>query len=157
MADNTPKVWFIREASSGPGRSLVHHALESNNKVIATARVLEQIEDMRILADSSRLYLLQLDITDPSEVVSKKIYEALSVWGSIDVIVNDPETGLKMIEDTSASKNTDASHQIPLSSEVDHRVASNIPASAHILRRNLPSSPSEKPSPPDLMSFPSVY
>jgi short chain dehydrogenase len=95
-----PVSFFSKDASSGLGRNLVQRTLEGSDKVIATARVLEQIQDLRTLADSSCLYLLQFDITDPSEVVSRKIDEALGVWGRIDVLVNDPETGLKMIEST---------------------------------------------------------
>lgn len=95
--DAGTKVWLITGTSSGMGRSLVKAALERNDKVIATARVLEQIQDLRTLADSSRLYLMQLDITDSQEVINSKVTEAIDVWGRIDVLVNNAGTGVKMI------------------------------------------------------------
>ena len=95
--DPNTKVWLITGTSSGMGRALVKSALDRNDKVIATARVLEQIQDLRCLADSSRLHLMQLDITDAQDIISAKVTEAIDVWGRIDVLVNNAGTGVKMI------------------------------------------------------------
>jgi len=95
--DSNTKVWFITGTSSGMGRALVKSALDRSEKVIATARVLEQIQDLRSFADSSRLYLMQLDITDPQDIINSKVNEAIGVWGRIDVLVNNAGTGVKMI------------------------------------------------------------
>ena len=95
--DSNTKVWLITGTSSGMGRELVKSALERNDKVIATARVLEQIQDLHSFADSSRLYLMQLDITDSQDVINSKVVEAIAVWGRIDVLVNHAGTGVKMI------------------------------------------------------------
>ena len=95
--DSNTKVWLITGTSSGMGRALVRSALERNDKVIATARVLEQIQDLCSLADASRLYLMQLDITDSQDVINSKVVEAIAVWGRIDVLVNNAGTGVKMI------------------------------------------------------------
>lgn len=95
--ESNVKVWLITGTSSGMGRALVKSALDRNDKVIATARVLEQIQDLRSLADSSRLYLMQLDITDSQDVINSKVVEAIDVWGHIDVLVNNAGTGVKMI------------------------------------------------------------
>ena len=95
--DSNTKVWLITGTSSGMGRALVKSALDRHDKVIATARVLEQIQDLRSLADSSRLYLMQLDITDPQDVINSKVTEVIGVWGRIDVLVNNAGTGVKMI------------------------------------------------------------
>ena len=65
--DSNTKVWLITGTSSGMGRALVRSALDRSEKVIATARVIEQIQDLRSFADSSRLYLMQLDITDSQD------------------------------------------------------------------------------------------
>ena len=97
--ESNVKVWLITGTSSGMGRSLVKSALGRNDKVIATARVLEQIQDLRSLADSSRLYLMQLDITDSQEIIDAKVTEAIEVWGHIDVLVNNAGTGVKMISE----------------------------------------------------------
>ena len=95
--DSNTKVWLITGTSSGMGRALVRSALDRSEKVIATARVIEQIQDLRSFADSSRLYLMQLDITDSQDVINSKVNEAIGVWGRIDVLVNNAGTGVKMI------------------------------------------------------------
>ena len=95
--DSTTKVWLITGTSSGMGRALVKSVLDRNDKVIATARVLEQIQGLRSFADSSRLYLMQLDITDSQDIINSKVAEAIGVWGHIDVLVNNAGTGVKMI------------------------------------------------------------
>lgn len=95
--DHNTMVWLITGTSSGMGRALVKSALDRNDKVIATARVLEQIQDLRAFADSSRLYLMQLDITDSQDIINSKVNEAINVWGRIDVLVNNAGTGVKMI------------------------------------------------------------
>ena len=91
------KVWLITGTSTGLGRALVRSTLERGDKVVATARVLEQIQDLHSIADSSRLYLMQLDITDRQDVINSKVVEAIAVWGRIDVLVNNAGTGVKMI------------------------------------------------------------
>jgi len=95
--DSNTNVWLITGTSSGMGRALVRSALDRNEKVIATARVLEQIQDLRSFADSSKLYLMQLDITDSQDIINSKVNEAIGVWGRIDVLVNNAGTGVKMI------------------------------------------------------------
>lgn len=95
--DPDTRVWLITGTSSGMGRALVKSALDRNDKVIATARVLEQIQDLCSLADSSRLYLMQLDIADSHDVIAAKVSEAIDVWGRIDVLVNNAGTGVEMI------------------------------------------------------------
>jgi len=95
--DSNTKVWFITGTSSGMGRELVKSTLDRNDKVIATARVVEQIQDLRLFADPSRLYIMQLDITDSQDVINSKVAEAVGVWGRIDVLVNNAGTGVKMI------------------------------------------------------------
>ena len=95
--DSNTRVWLITGTSSGMGRALVKSALDRNDRVIATARVLEQIQGLRCFADPSRLYLMQLDITDSQDVINSKVTEAIAVWGRIDVLVNNAGTGVKMI------------------------------------------------------------
>ena len=95
--DSDARVWLITGTSSGMGRALVKSALDRNDKVIATARVLEQIQGLRSFADQSRLYLMQLDVTDSQDVINSKVTEAIAVWGRIDVLVNNAGTGVKMI------------------------------------------------------------
>ena len=95
--DPNTRVWLITGTSSGLGRALVKSVLDRKDKVVATARVLEQIQDLRSLAGSSELYLMQLDITDPQDVITSRVTEAIDVWGRIDVLVNNAGIGIKMI------------------------------------------------------------
>ena len=95
--NSNTRVWLITGTSSGMGRALVKAALDRSDKVIATARVLEQIQGLRSFADPSRLYLMQLDITASQDVINSKVAEAIAVWGHIDVLVNNAGTGVKMI------------------------------------------------------------
>ena len=65
--------------------------------MIATARSIEKLQSFYSLpgAHPSRLHILQLDITDSVENIQRVITEALSVWGRIDVLVNNAGYGLK--------------------------------------------------------------
>jgi len=91
------KVWLVTGTSSGLGKRLVGSILARNDKVIATARVVEEIEHFRELADDSRLQMLQLDIADSSENVRARITEAVNIWGHIDIFVSNAGTGRKML------------------------------------------------------------
>lgn len=79
------KVFYITGTSSGFGRDLVLDLVNRGHKVIATARSLQKIED---LAQLSNVKIQQLDITD-TEILQKKVEEAISYFGYIDVLVNN--------------------------------------------------------------------
>lgn len=83
--------------SSGLGRRLVHSIIARNDKVIATARDVSKIQDLRKLADETQLHILQLDVTDTVETIQSRILEAISVWGKIDVLVNNAGVGARML------------------------------------------------------------
>ena len=48
-------------------------------------------------ASRARLYIIRLDITDSLEVIQKAVEEAMSVWGRIDVLVNNAGYGVKSV------------------------------------------------------------
>ena len=80
--------------SSGFGRRLVTSALSRGDRVIATARSLEKLEQEFLacgLSESERqnLRTLQVDITAGEEVLKEKANEAAAFWGRIDVLVNN--------------------------------------------------------------------
>jgi len=153
--DPNTRVWLITGTSSGMGRALVKSVLDRNDKVIATARVLEQIQDLRSLADPSRLHLMQLDITDSQDVISSKVNEAIDVWGRIDVLVNNAGTGVKMIlEEGGVEGIIHASRERLSSLEADPHLRTNSQALAHMLRRRLPFTPLERASQPNFAHFP---
>src|SRR5882757_11020334 len=81
------QTWFITGASRGFGRALARTALESGDRVAATARRPEQLDD---LADAypDRLQALALDVTDVA-AAGAAISEARQRFGRLDVIVNN--------------------------------------------------------------------
>ncbi len=88
--DNT--VWFITGASSGFGKSLAQHAIEKGYKVVATARRLEKLEELKSIAPNQVLPI-QIDVTKREEV-QKGIATALGRWGKIDVLINNAGYGI---------------------------------------------------------------
>jgi NAD(P)-dependent dehydrogenase (short-subunit alcohol dehydrogenase family) len=75
--------------SSGFGRRLVTSALARGDRVIATAR---KVEDIKV-PPSPNLSVLQLDVTVGSEATKAKLDEAAKIWGQIDVLVNNAGVG----------------------------------------------------------------
>lgn len=67
--------------------------------MIATARSVEKMQCLYSLpgASRARLYIIRLDITDSLEVIQKAVEEAMSVWGRIDVLVNNAGYGVKSV------------------------------------------------------------
>lgn len=74
------------------GKRLVPILLSRGDKVIATARSVDKLQD---LPKSANLRLQQLDVTDGAGVIQRKIDEAASWFGRIDVVVNNAGIGSK--------------------------------------------------------------
>ncbi|KAI0920829.1 hypothetical protein AcW1_005005 [Taiwanofungus camphoratus] len=92
------KIWFITGTSSGFGKRLAALVLARGDYVIATVRRLDCCP--QVDADQSRLRILVLDVSDSIENVQATMDEALSIWGRIDVVVNNAGYGMKaMIEE----------------------------------------------------------
>lgn len=81
------KVWFITGSSRGFGRELVRAALEAGDRVAATARRPEQLDDLT-RAYGERIAALPLDVTDP-DGVRTAIAATEDRFGRIDVVVNN--------------------------------------------------------------------
>ena len=81
------KIWFITGASRGFGRVWAEAALERGDKVVATARKLESIADLKERFGDSVLPL-ELDVTN-AERVPVAVREAFEHFGRIDVLVNN--------------------------------------------------------------------
>jgi NAD(P)-dependent dehydrogenase (short-subunit alcohol dehydrogenase family) len=91
------KVWLVTGTSSGLGSEFVKAALGRGDKVIATARNVDNIAHLRELGAA----VLQLDVTDPQAELDRKAIEAISVYGRIDVLVNNAGyTQFGTVEDT---------------------------------------------------------
>ena len=68
--------------SSGLGRYLALTVLMRGDRVIATARDMSKIEDLRM----SGAHVMQLDVRDDFLVIQRKAIEAIKVYGRIDVV-----------------------------------------------------------------------
>ncbi|TIA91138.1 hypothetical protein E3P99_01204 [Wallemia hederae] len=79
-------VFYITGTSSGFGRELVLDLVNRGHKVIATARSLHKISD---LAGHSNVRTQELDLTSAPDVLEKKVAEAITLFGHIDVLVNN--------------------------------------------------------------------
>ena len=81
------KVWFITGASRGFGRVWADAALKRGDKVVATARALESITDLKEKYGENAL-TLKLDVTRP-EQVKTVVAQAHAHFGRLDVVLNN--------------------------------------------------------------------
>jgi NADP-dependent 3-hydroxy acid dehydrogenase YdfG len=83
---NMPQlVWLITGCSSGFGEQFVHSILARGDKVIATGRKLEKLQHL----EPAGAAILQLDITDSQQSIRDTTTKAISIYGKIDVLVNN--------------------------------------------------------------------
>ena len=73
--------------------------LARGDRVIATARTVEKIKVFWSLpgARPSNLQILRLDVSETPEKIQKVMDHALSIWGRIDVVVNNAGLGMKSV------------------------------------------------------------
>jgi len=86
------KVWFITGSSRGLGKSLTEAVLKSGDKVAATARNMQQLDNLAAQYPE-QLLPIQLDVTDYDNV-HWAVAEAISHFGQIDVLVNNAGFGI---------------------------------------------------------------
>ena len=93
------KVWFVTGSSRGLGRALVEVALEAGERVAATARNPERLQDLRDKYGDAVL-LLRLEVTD-YDAAARVVAQAEETFGRIDVVVNNAGySDLGSFEDT---------------------------------------------------------
>ncbi|WP_028937467.1 SDR family oxidoreductase [Pseudonocardia spinosispora] len=88
----TASVWFITGASTGLGRVLAETVLDHGARVVATARDVASLDDLRGDGPDD-VIRLPLDVTDPAQVRAS-VAEAIDRAGAIDVLVNNAGHGL---------------------------------------------------------------
>jgi len=71
--------------SVGFGREMVLDLLQRGDKVIATARTISKIQDLK----DAGADILRLDVTDTLENLKTIAAEAIAVHGRVDVLVNN--------------------------------------------------------------------
>lgn len=80
-------VWLITGCSPGGfGEYFVRSILARGDKVIATAR---NADKLQLLKQKNDVEILQLDITDTQDNVNAIVQRAISIYGHIDVLVNN--------------------------------------------------------------------
>lgn len=82
------KIWFVTGSSRGLGRALVEAILGSGDKVVATARKPEQMNDLVAKYGADNILATALDVTDNDQVQSV-VDAALQKFGRLDVVVNN--------------------------------------------------------------------
>jgi NAD(P)-dependent dehydrogenase (short-subunit alcohol dehydrogenase family) len=87
MPQDKQQVWFITGSSRGFGRALVTAALAAGDRVAATARRPEQLEDFT-REYGERVLPLALDVTD-ADAVQAAVGTAVERFGRLDVVVNN--------------------------------------------------------------------
>ncbi|KAK7040096.1 hypothetical protein VNI00_009901 [Paramarasmius palmivorus] len=85
MASSEPPVILITGCSTGLGRSLSSEALSRGMRVIATARRLEAIDDLREKGAET----LTLDVSTSREALMEFAREAIGIFGQVDTLVNN--------------------------------------------------------------------
>jgi len=81
------KVWFVTGSSRGLGREFVAAALTRGDRVAATARSTESLDDL-VAAYGDAILPLELDVTDRAAVFST-VRRAAEHFGRLDVVVNN--------------------------------------------------------------------
>jgi len=86
------KIWFITGSSRGLGRSLTEAVLAHGDKVVATARKPEQLDELS-RQYHSQIYPVQLDVTN-NDQIKQAVELAIQRFGRIDVLVNNAGFGI---------------------------------------------------------------
>jgi NAD(P)-dependent dehydrogenase (short-subunit alcohol dehydrogenase family) len=91
------RVWLITGTSSGFGRAITDAALARGDRVIATARNTNALDD---LAGEARAHVVALDVLDGDQREAA-VAEAIERFGRIDVLVNNAgRTQVGAVEET---------------------------------------------------------
>jgi NAD(P)-dependent dehydrogenase (short-subunit alcohol dehydrogenase family) len=81
------RTWLITGSSRGLGRALTKAALDSGDRVLATARRPEQLDDL-VKEYGDAIHAHALDVTDP-EAARSAVRTATEVFGGLEVVANN--------------------------------------------------------------------
>jgi NAD(P)-dependent dehydrogenase (short-subunit alcohol dehydrogenase family) len=116
--------WFITGSSSGFGRLLTERLLARGDRVAATLRRPEALDDLRAGYDD-QLWVGRLDVTE-TEQVYRVVDEAFEAFGTIDVVVNNAGYGVfASVEEASEE-------------QIRRVIDTNLLGSIHVIRAALP-------------------
>ncbi|MFF2522969.1 SDR family oxidoreductase [Streptomyces liangshanensis] len=119
-----PTTWFITGTSSGFGRLLTEQLLARGDRVAATLRRPEALDDLRA-EHGDRLWVARLDVTE-AERVREVVAAAFEALGTVDVIVNNAGHGVF----ASVEEATDE--------QIRQVIDTNLLGSIHVIRAALP-------------------
>jgi NAD(P)-dependent dehydrogenase (short-subunit alcohol dehydrogenase family) len=91
MTNGKRPVWFITGCSTGFGRELAKATVQRGWNVVATARQLEQVQDL-VAGHEGNAMAIKLDVTN-AEDINVAVAAALERFGRIDVLVNNAGYG----------------------------------------------------------------
>ena len=91
MEKTSFKTWIITGSARGLGRAILTAVLERGDAVLATARNIAQLADLKAL-HGDRLRPFELDVTDEAQTVEAAA-AAIAAFGRIDVLVNNAGYG----------------------------------------------------------------
>lgn len=92
MMTNTPPVWFITGCSSGFGRAYAEAVIAHGDRLVATARNVETLQDL-VTQAPGRVLAVAMDVTNALAIASA-VDQAMATFGRIDVLVNNAGFGL---------------------------------------------------------------
>ncbi len=118
------KTWFITGTSSGLGRLLAERLLERGDRIVATLRRPDALDDLRAQYGDA-LHVLTLDVTDP-EAIRSVVADAFASMPRIDVVVSNAGYGLF----GAAEEASDA--------QIERQIATNLVGSIQLIRAALP-------------------
>ncbi|MDR7275100.1 SDR family oxidoreductase [Catenuloplanes atrovinosus] len=116
--------WFITGTSRGLGRELTEQALARGDRVAATLRRPEQLDDLAA-EYGDRLWRAPMDVTDSAQIESV-LARAFAELGRIDVVVSNAGLGVF----GAAEDLTDR--------QIDNMIATNLTGSIQFARRVVP-------------------
>jgi NAD(P)-dependent dehydrogenase (short-subunit alcohol dehydrogenase family) len=118
------RTWFITGTSTGLGRALTEQLLARHDRVAATLRTPEALNDLRARYGDA-LWVAELDVSD-ADAVRAVVDRAFRELGRIDVIVNNAGYGLF----GAAEELTD--------DQIRRQIDTNIVGSIQVIRAALP-------------------
>jgi NAD(P)-dependent dehydrogenase (short-subunit alcohol dehydrogenase family) len=118
------RTWMITGATSGLGREITEQLLDRGERVAATARAPERLDDLAAV-HGARLWTAALDVTD-TNAVRRVVDRAFAELGRIDVIVSNAGRGAF----GAAEELADA--------DIDEQIALNLVAPIQLTRAALP-------------------
>src|SRR5882724_10728289 len=124
METRMSQVWLVTGAGRGLGAEIAKAALAAGDRVVATGRNREQVEQA-FAGEGDRVLALALDVTDEAQAVAA-VNAAVERFGHIDVLVNNAGYGLAgMFEENTPEA-------------IERQYATNVFGLMHVTRAVLP-------------------